>query len=206
MAASATGDIVGFQEINKGSLYGSFMDLYQFYRQAISGNTRYGDANYGFGNGLFTRLPIKDSRVVGYHSSDMIRRSFLWVLLDFDEREIEVLVTHVSHLPHPNPVRQAQVNELIEWIRKSERPWILMGDFNAQPQEPEIVELLKVSNAIFTKKPELLKELSHGSFAPIKRIDYIFFSDHFELVEQQVLDNLGTTDHRPVYSRLILVR
>jgi len=36
------------------------------------------------------------------------------------------------------------------------------------------------------------------------RIDYIFFSEHFELVEQKVLDNQGTADHRPVLARLKL--
>ena len=81
-----------------------------------------------------------------------------------------------------------------------------MGDFNAQPQEPEIVELLKISNQVFTQKPELLKELSHESLEPTVRIEYIFFSEHFELVEQKVLNNQGTTDHRPVFARLKLNR
>ena len=197
-------DVVGFQEVNKGSLYGSFMDLYQYYRSAFPDNSVYGDASYGFGNSLSTRLNSKDSRVLSYRSSDMIQRSFVWTLLDFNDMEIEVYVTHVSHLPHPNKIRQAQVAELIEWIGRSKRPWILMGDFNAQPHEPEIIELLKVSNPIFTQKPELLKELSHESLEPTMRIDYIFFSEHFELVEQKVLDNQGTADHRPVLARLKL--
>jgi endonuclease/exonuclease/phosphatase family metal-dependent hydrolase len=81
-----------------------------------------------------------------------------------------------------------------------------MGDFNAQPHEPEIVELLKVSNPVFTQKPELLKALSHESIELTMRIDYIFFSEHFELVEQKVLDNQGTSDHRPVFTRLKLNR
>jgi endonuclease/exonuclease/phosphatase family metal-dependent hydrolase len=37
-------------------------------------------------------------------------------------------------------------------------------------------------------------------------IDYVFFSEHFDLVDQEVLDNRGTTDHRPVRSVLKLVR
>ncbi|RLC15007.1 MAG: hypothetical protein DRI24_12035 [Deltaproteobacteria bacterium] len=199
-------DIVGYQEFNKGSLYGSFMDLYQYYCSAMPGNSVYGDASYGFGNGLFTRLNIKDSRVLPYRSSDMMQRSFVWTLLDFNDMEIEVYVTHVSHLPHPNKIRQAQVAELIDCIGRSKRPWILMGDLNAQPHEPEIVELLKVSNPVFTQKPELLKALSHDSLEPTMRIDYIFFSEHFELIEQKVLDNQGTSDHRPVLARLKLNR
>jgi endonuclease/exonuclease/phosphatase family metal-dependent hydrolase len=197
-------DIIGYQEVNKGSIYGSFMDLYQYYRSSISGNSVYGDASYGFGNSLSTSLNIKDSRVFAYRSADMIQRSFVWTLLEFNDLEIEVYVTHLSHLPNPNKIRQEQVAELIDWIGRSKRPWILMGDFNAQPDEPEIVELLKMSNQVFTQKPELLKELSHDSLEPTMRIDYIFFSEHFELIEQKVLDNQGTSDHRPVLARLKL--
>jgi endonuclease/exonuclease/phosphatase family metal-dependent hydrolase len=136
----------------------------------------------------------------------MMQRSFVWTLLDYNDMEIEVYVTHVSHLPHPNKIRQAQVAELVDCIGRSNRPWILMGDLNAQPHEPEIVELLKLSNPVFTQKPELLEALSHDSLEPTMRIDYIFFSEHFELVEQKVLDNQGTSDHRPVLARLKLNR
>ncbi len=197
-------DIVGYQEVNKGSLYGAFTDMLPYYQSAIPGRTIYGDASFGFGNALSTRLPVKDSRVVPFTSSDMIQRSYIWALLELDEREIEVFVTHLSHLLHPNQIRREQVAELVAAIAKSRRPWILMGDFNALPTEPEISELKAISSAVFEQQPALLEEPSHPMTDPEIRIDYIFFSDHFELIEQQVVDTGGTSDHRPIRSWLKL--
>lgn len=199
-------DVIGMQEVNKGNFYASFADLFQYYRGRLPGSSIYGDASFGFGNALFTDLEVLQSRVVAFRRSDMIRRSFVWTLLEYRGRPIEVFVTHVSHLPHPNPVRQAQVAELIEWIRRSERPWILMGDLNARPDEPEIAALIEVAHPVFRERPELLAEPTHPSVHPRVRIDYVFFSSHFDLVDQEVLDNRGTSDHRPVRTVLVLAR
>jgi len=197
-------DIIGYQEMNKGSLYGSFTDLLAYYRSAIPGKMVYGDASFGFGNGMSTWMPIKDSRVVSFASSDMIQRSFVWTLLEFNGQEIEVFVTHLSHLPHPNKIRQEQVAELIDSISQSRRPWILMGDFNALPSEPEIAALTKISSPVFAQQPGLFAEMSHPARDPELRLDYIFFSEHFELLSQQVVDNGMTSDHRPIRSRIRL--
>jgi len=198
-------DVIGYQEMNKGSLYGSFTDLMAYYRSAIPGKMVYGDASFGFGNGMSTWLPIKEFRVVPFSSSDMIQRSFIWTLLEFNGQEIEVFVTHLSHLPHPNKIRQEQVAELIDAIAESRRPWILMGDFNALPSEPEIVALTKISSPVFAQQPELFAEMSHPARDPVIRLDYILFSEHFELLSQQVVDNGTTSDHRPIRSRLRLI-
>ena len=199
-------DIIGYQEMNKGSLYGGFTDLLTYYRSAIPGKMVYGDASFGFGNGLSTWMPVKDSRVVPFSSSDMIQRSFVWTLLEFNGQEIEVFVTHLSHLPHPNEIRQEQVAELMTAIADSRRPWILMGDFNALPSEPEIAALVKISSPVFAQQPELLAGMSYPAQDPTIRLDYIFFSDHFELLSQQIIDNGTTSDHRPIQSRLRLTK
>jgi endonuclease/exonuclease/phosphatase family metal-dependent hydrolase len=199
-------DVVGLQEVNKGNFYAGFTDLFQLYRARVPGHAVYGDANFGFGNALFTRLRLRESRVVAYRDSDMIRRSFVWALLEYRGREIEVYVTHLSHLPHPNPVRQAQVAELVERLGASGRPWILMGDLNAHPDDPEITGLLQVAHPVFGERPELLSELTHPAAAPRERIDYVLFSAHFDLLDQEVLDHDGASDHRPIRSVLRLVR
>jgi endonuclease/exonuclease/phosphatase family metal-dependent hydrolase len=199
-------DVVGMQEVNRGNFYGAFTDLYQYYRARLPGVAVYGDASFGFGNALLTRLPIQEWRVVPYRQHDMIRRSFTWARLDCGGRDVEVFVTHVSHHPHPNPIRQAQVAELLRWIGASERPWILMGDMNAQPDEPEIQALLEVAHPVLRERPELLSAPTHPALEPTQRLDYVFFSEHFDLLEQQVLDVRGSSDHRPVYVVLRLVR
>jgi endonuclease/exonuclease/phosphatase family metal-dependent hydrolase len=198
--------IIGMQEVNKGNFYGGFIDVFEYYRRQLPGRALYGDANFGFGNALFTDLEVIDSSVTAFASSDMIRRSYIWALVMHAGREIEVFVTHLSHLPHPNEIRQAQVEELVEQLARTERPWILMGDMNAITNDPEIAAFTQVSHPVFRERPELLSEYSYPSEQPRLRLDYIFFSDHFDLVDQEVLDNQGSTDHRPIRSVLRLVR
>lgn len=197
-------DIIGFQEVNKGHTSASYMDLFSYYRRGLAGYWIYGDANFGFGNALLSQLKVKKSYTRQYKDKDILRRSYIWALIDFEGQEIEVYNTHVSHLPHPNKVRQGQVQELLEQVKQSTRPWIVMGDFNSRPQDPEIQSILPLVHPIFRENDALLKEKSYPSLNPDFRIDYIFFSEEFELLKYAVLDNKQTSDHRPVYCELTL--
>jgi endonuclease/exonuclease/phosphatase family metal-dependent hydrolase len=197
-------DILGLEEVNKGHTSGAYSDLFRLYQQSMPGHWRYADANYGFGNALMTHLPIVQSESRQYQAKDILRRSCLKATLKLGDRLIDVYVTHLSHLPHPNLVRQAQMKELLGWISQSQNPWIVMGDFNAFPDSPEVQALLKVSHPIFAKQEKLLTEKSYPSRKPTERIDYIFFSPAFQLQDQQILETAGSTDHRPVLSELVL--
>ncbi|MEZ0372061.1 MAG: endonuclease/exonuclease/phosphatase family protein, partial [Candidatus Sericytochromatia bacterium] len=117
---------------------------------------------------------------------------------------VDVFVTHLSHLDPPNPVREAQAAELAGWLGQSRHPWILLGDFNATPDSAEIQLIEKLAHPLFRSQPKLLQINSFPAIKPTRRIDYIFFSSEFSLKKMNVLDNGGTTDHRPVYAELEL--
>lgn len=191
--------IIGLQEINKGGLYGGFMDLFEYYRRRLPGNALYGDANFGFGNALFTSLPVLDSRVTPFAVNGSIRRSYLRAVLENRGRKLVVFVTHLAHLPPPNTIREAQVEELLAELERTEDPWILMGDLNADWDQDEIEKLANVSSPIIRAHPGLRQVPSYPAGIPRKRLDYVFFSDDFEVVvEEVVLDTRSTTDHRAV--------
>ncbi|MHC4848815.1 MAG: endonuclease/exonuclease/phosphatase family protein [Planctomycetota bacterium] len=198
--------IVGMQEVNKGSFYGGFNDVFELYRARMPGRAIYGDANFGFGNALFTGLPVRESRVIAFSRNGMIGRSFIRALLEHRGRAIEVFVAHVSHGAGKNDIRMAQVEELIGYVKRSERPWIVMGDLNSHPNEREIKALKAGSHKVFRTDPDWMSEPTYPSVDPDERLDYIFFSKHFELVEQAILENGGATDHRAVRMTLALVR
>lgn len=197
-------DILGIQEVNKGHTSGAYTDLYRLYQQALPGHWRYADANYGFGNALKTALPILSSETRLYQAKDILRRSCLKATLKVGSRAVDVYITHLSHLPHPNPVRQAQMQELLGWIRQSQNPWLVIGDFNAHPDSPEVQALLKLAHPAFQSNPEWLLKPSFPSLKANERIDYVFFSPEFKLRSQTVLETEGTTDHRPVLTELAL--
>jgi len=197
-------DVIGLQEVNKGHTSASYMDLFLLYKSYFPGRWFYGDGNYGFGNATWSRYPVIQSRLLRFKSKDMLRRSCLWTRISIKGRNIDIYNTHLSHLAHPNLVRQAQIKELIGWLKKNKTPWIVMGDFNAEPQHPEIQAMLKVSHPIFRKKPELLKAPTYSSLKPRIRIDFIFFSKHFTPHTQQIHDVKGSTDHSPISTVLEL--
>jgi len=197
-------DLLGLQEVNKGHTSGAYSDLYRFYQQALPGHWRYADANYGFGNALMTSLPILSSETRLYQAKDILRRSCLKATVQVGSRQVDVYITHLSHLPHPNLVRQAQMQELLGWIRQSKNPWLVIGDFNAHPDSPEVQALLKLAHPAFRTQPELLSSPSFPSLKPNERIDYIFFSPQFKLRQQQILETAGSTDHRPILTELAL--
>ena len=162
--------------------------------------------NFGFGNAVFTQLEVTESKVIAFQSSDMILRSYIWVLAKYGGRDIEVFVTHLSHLPHPNEIRQDQVRELVERLKETKRPWILMGDMNAHAEHPEIKAYAEVAHPVFRKDERLFAEKTYPSENPTQRLDYIFFSSEFDLVSQTVLETKGTTDHRSIRTVLKLAR
>ncbi len=197
-------DILGVQEVNKGHTSGAYSDLYRLYQQALPGQWSYADANFGFGNAMLSRYPVLHSEGRVYQAKDMLKRSCLINTLKIGENKVTVLVTHVSHLAAPNPVRQAQINELSGWIQQLDTPWILIGDFNATPDTAEIQQLIQLSHPVYQSQPPWLNSLSFPAAQPDRRIDYIFFSKDFELQTMEVLNNGTTTDHRPVRAELRL--
>ncbi|HEY9839622.1 MAG TPA: endonuclease/exonuclease/phosphatase family protein, partial [Candidatus Obscuribacterales bacterium] len=196
--------IMGLEEVNKGHTSGAYSDLFRLYQKLLPGRWLYGDAHFGFGNALFTRYEVLGHEVRTYQARDMLKRSCLITTLRIENQPVDVFVTHLSHLDPPNPVREAQAAELAGWLGQSRHPWILLGDFNATPDSAEIQLIEKLAHPLFRSQPKLLQINSFPAIKPTRRIDYIFFSSEFSLKKMNVLDNGGTTDHRPVYAELEL--
>lgn len=196
--------LMGVQEMNKGHTSGAYSDLFRLYQQALPGRWFYGDANYGFGNALFSQFKVLNSENRVYTAKDMLKRSCLVNTVEINGQPVTVLVTHVSHLAPPNPVRQSQIRELSDWIQELNTPWILIGDFNATPDSAEIQSLVQLAHPLYREHPEWVRDLSYPAVHPDRRIDYIFFSSDFELKKMEVLENGTSTDHRPVLAELRL--
>ncbi len=49
---------------------------------------------------------------------------------------LHFVVTHLHHLPADEAVREEQAIQLTEWLRPDSKPLVVVGDFNAEPEEP----------------------------------------------------------------------
>jgi len=49
---------------------------------------------------------------------------------------LHFVVTHLHHLVPDEAVREEQAIQLVEWLRPDSQPLVVVGDFNAEPNEP----------------------------------------------------------------------
>jgi endonuclease/exonuclease/phosphatase family metal-dependent hydrolase len=49
---------------------------------------------------------------------------------------LHFVVTHLHHLVPDEAVREEQAIQLVEWLRPDANPLVVVGDFNAEPDEP----------------------------------------------------------------------
>jgi endonuclease/exonuclease/phosphatase family metal-dependent hydrolase len=75
-------------------------------------------------------------------------------------------------------------------------PTVLLGDFNAPPEAPELAPLWHTLTAAPTG-------LTFPADAPVKRIDYVTVSDGIRVCTATVPPTVAS-DHRPVVAELVI--
>jgi endonuclease/exonuclease/phosphatase family metal-dependent hydrolase len=142
---------------------------------------RYGDA-------ILTHLPVRLVKAGPLPAPPRREpRGALWVAIEAGDREIQVINTHLGLRPDD---RRMQVDALLgpQWLTHPDcrDPVILCGDFNALPTSAvcrRIRARLKDSQIAFTSlRPS---GTFFGRF-PLARIDYIFVSEHVEVLGVEV--------------------
>ena len=83
-------------------------------------------------------------------------------------------------------------------------PAVLLGDFNARPQTPEIGRLRATLTDTCTAAAGSGRPATHPADAPTARIDYIFTSRRLTAAWTSVsTGDPAASDHLPVVSRLV---
>lgn len=152
----------------------------------------------GYGNGLLTKDPILRHQSLTFSMEAGEPRGILMADLKLGGRLVRVVVTHLGLRPS---MRKRQVEAILRICRDWQGPMLVMGDWNVTPDRPEVTGL----------SPYLTDVLSHfgvvgGTYPcsyPRKRIDYIFCSPHFRILEASIV-SVGDcpSDHLPVRCRL----
>ncbi len=107
---------------------------------------------------------------------------------------IRFVGTHLDHERDPTN-RLIQAKELNRIFTTDDRPAVLSGDLNAEPEKAAMKEL-------FTQWTRSFKENipTYPSDDPAKKIDYILFrpAHRWRVLETQVIDEKIASDHCPV--------
>jgi len=185
-------DIIGIQEINENNIRG-----YQVkkLKQALNYNVQFGSnvtiGNGGYGIATFSKYPIISQNHILLPSSKEQRGLIdSTILINFFK--VHIINTHLSL---KGIERDKQLLNIKEYINSLQEPFILVGDFNASIEE---VDSLLIDVAKRTKKEHLPTMMLYK-----KRIDYIFVSKDFNVLNYNVLP-VKMSDHYPVLADLIL--
>ncbi len=114
-------------------------------------------------------------------------------------RRLTVFNTHLSEIVR---ARRAQVQEILRVVSATRGPYILMGDFNARPNAPEIGWLRRrLTDAARLKR---VQRPTVGN----TRIDYVFASKGITVLSAHVppASARRVSDHRPLIVKLRMDR
>jgi endonuclease/exonuclease/phosphatase family metal-dependent hydrolase len=165
-----------------------------------------------YGNALLSRLPILISDVHRLPGGGE-PRSALRTMLELDGSTLWVTATHLT--TRSAQERAEQVAALAALHTEEMAAGVLVGDFNAPPDAPELEPL----GERFTDAWDLAGERSdqagwrfwqreeghtHPARAPHRRIDQVWVSSGVAVGAAQVLDAEGASDHLPVMVDLLV--
>lgn len=153
-----------------------------------------------YGIGILSKYPFVETRRIMLPFPDGAReqRAMLTSVVELDNGKLITFVC--THLDLPNSsVRQIQVQALNKQLKNNPYPMIVCGDFNANPDSPEIKEGMsvwkQVTNADFTVPAN----------DPKSKIDYIFC---YPVQQWKVISTetprVAWSDHLPVNAELEL--
>jgi endonuclease/exonuclease/phosphatase family metal-dependent hydrolase len=165
-----------------------------------------------YGNALLSRLPILVSDVHRLPGGGE-PRSALRTMLELDGGTLWVTNTHLST---GDPGRRSkQVSALADLHTDSMAAGVLVGDFNASPDAPELAAL----HGRFADSWDLAGDRedragwrfwqrdeghTHPAHSPHRRIDQVWVSSEVSVAAAQVLDAGGASDHLPLMVDLLV--
>ena len=121
-------------------------------------------------------------------------RVILNALVDFEGTDVDVFV---SHFGLAKAERANAVKILAELIKDSSHPVIVMGDFNAQPDDPVLDPIRGLLSDTFDVYPDkgAITYPTNPEFGPDQKIDYIFVSKEFRTESVEIIDR-QLSDHK----------
>ena len=124
---------------------------------------------------------------------------------------LPVVVTHLASGAAKLSSRTQQIDRLITWARGFGQPLIVMGDFNASPQAPELQPFVLGFRDAWADAQSAGRTIGLGLTQRSTRIDYIFYMDggsmtleSAEFVDTAALIGAIASDHQPLAATFTL--
>lgn len=202
--AGSGADIVGLQEVDSVCDRSHQVDQTKSLAQAAEMNHRF-TRHFAFqggayGQGLLTKFPVlnlRNFRLPVFSQKKGTEVSVLLTDVHIDsETTLTIGVVHLDYRSSESRMKQAQF--LIDSLSEIQN-LVLVGDFNAYPDAPEMVRLREY----FDVFPATLEAPTFPASNPDRRIDFVMVSkgSDFRIVDERVVD-VPYSDHLPVITTL----
>jgi endonuclease/exonuclease/phosphatase family metal-dependent hydrolase len=209
-------DVIALQEMdenrrrtgnqNQTALIASQLGMYHRFFPVWSSD----DEKYGLS--IIGRFPISVVRQAVLTDADRRTRrearGAIWVSFTTDAGPVHFVNTHLGLTARE---RSRQLEELLSnrWLDDlpNREPVIIAGDLNAGPKSPLMERLTRTFHCVQSEAENHLPQKTFASVLPLRRIDHILTSRHFQVAGATVPRNHFTavaSDHLPVCADLIL--
>lgn len=217
-------DIVALQEVDRFRARSGKVDQVAYLAEKLGMYWAYSPSYYDYeipegrgmyGNAILSKYPIvsnyphtlwrRGELQPGEYDWVIEKRSILETKIDVNGRLINVFSTHLSTTADQRIKQTEDIKALLSLVRG---PKIIMGDFNAQPQDPEMQVLYKKRYRdvmeLAPVKSEQRATWPNGTKST-EAIDYILLSREWEAKEAHVIiEESGASDHNPIVAIISL--
>lgn len=189
-------EVVALQEVSRGWYITGSLDMLTWLSRRlgmpyVSGPT----ADALWGNAILSRYPIMA------HGSALLpmggvrlQRGYLWARIGAGAgEELLMIATHLHDPEEEGHIRQMQVPPILEFWAGGPSA-VIVGDFNAQPSDPEIGMILNAGLKDSFAQVGTGLGYTYASNDPYKRIDYIWASPDLS-VSDLVIPQSTASDH-----------
>lgn len=194
-------DIVSLNEVfgegstpmfgNQPQILSQKLNMYYYFGKAIT----ISKGNYG--NAILSKYPIENPITIKIPDPIVKDEDAYYETRCIIKAKINGLTVLCTHIGLAKSEAKNAVKTLIETIKDIEGPYVIMGDFNMQPDN----EILKPLFALTNDTLENIFTPTFPSIDPRIRIDYILTSKDIIIEDSNVI-NVVASDHLPVTAKI----
>ncbi|HLA44609.1 MAG TPA: endonuclease/exonuclease/phosphatase family protein, partial [Aggregatilineales bacterium] len=207
-------DIIAFQELRptlQGKIKSELDSKYPYQTSKVI---------QGFdGLALISRFPILESQIeldIDFDNIDLEPVRYLRAVVDINGQHVVVYVFHPpiaqfqTFRSYDDTYNRNNYRQLVELIRAESDPTLLLCDCNFTPRTWQYTWINNLLDDSFFESgwgfglSYPASGTTPGMPFPGVRIDYIWHSGAFTALEAKVWDDNGTSDHHPMWARLVL--
>jgi endonuclease/exonuclease/phosphatase family metal-dependent hydrolase len=184
---------------------------YSYFSKSANVNFEGFEENFDFGDGIFSRYPVKSSREYKIQNKEEYGEDRFYLEADIliGDNVLAIGTVHLSFSPRfeITEKRLAEAKKLYEAVQGHHEKFVLAGDMNATPDSSIIKKLEEMfihadpntDRPTWTTKPFSYQGFEANSLD--WRLDYVFATEDINVVNNKIIET-NYSDHLPILAEV----